>query len=170
MSKTLGRPVQLGPRDAARLWAKVIKTSTCWIFMGGISTDGYGRFRCRNIDGEQATITTHRAAAELAYGPAPAGLTHLHDCEVRICCRPAEGHLRIGTQVENVQQAIRRGRRTLLGDLTGGLGPVGLAHAIQDALRDSIGTPDQLTDVLADVLTGHQVPTGAGEALALFEL
>ncbi len=138
--------------------------------MGPPSTDGYGRFRCTRPDGEQAIITPHRAAAELAYGPAPVGFTHLHECEVRMCCRPDPRHLRLGTQAENIQQAVDRGRRTLSGDMTGGLGPVALARALQAALREATGSPEQLAEVLAGVLAGHRATAGTTPAWALFEI
>jgi len=46
--------------------------------------------------------------ARLGYGPIPAGATVLHDCEVRLCCRAEPGHLRVGTQSENMRQAVAR--------------------------------------------------------------
>jgi len=66
-----------------RFWAKVQKTSTCWLWTASIS-DGYGQFW---FDGRM--IYAHRWAYEAVYGPIPAGLTIDHLCRIRHCARAA---------------------------------------------------------------------------------
>ena len=78
----------------------------------------------------------------------------LHDCEVRLCCRATPGHLRIGTQSENMRQAVARGRA--VGPHPGRVdvrGKAGASRAIQAALRDATGrSPAALSAVLAAVI------------------
>ncbi len=85
-------------------------------------------------------MTPHQVAAELAGGPLHPGQTILHDCEVRICCcADRAGHVRVATQIENMRQAVARGRA--VGPRPGRVdvrGPVGQSRAIQDAVRASL--------------------------------
>jgi len=76
----------------------------------------------------------------------------LHDCEVRLCCRAEPGHLRVGTQSENMRQAVARGRA--VGPRPGRVdvrGKAGASRAIQAALRAATGrSPAALAAVIAD--------------------
>lgn len=75
----------------------------CWIWQGGISTEGYAR--CRGTNGKP--IYVHRLAYERQHGPTDAA--HIdHLCRVRSCVNPA--HLEPVTHAEN----MRRGKGTKL--------------------------------------------------------
>lgn len=89
---------------AERLWRRVEKTDTCWLWRGNISNVGYG-----TITVEGVTKYVHRVAYELAHGPIPEGLSVLHQCDVRACVNPE--HLRVGSAQENAVEAASRGRR-----------------------------------------------------------
>jgi len=78
--------------------------------MGAVGSDRYGRIAIRNREDGARTLTPDQVGARLGYGPIPAGARVLHDCEVRLCCRAEPGHLRVGTQSENMRQAVARGR------------------------------------------------------------
>ena len=101
-------------------------------------------------------MTPHQVGARLGYGPIPAGATVLHDCEVRLCCRAGPGHLRVGTQSENMRQAVARGRA--VGPRPGRVdvrGKVGASRAIQAALlaaadRSPAGLAAALAAVIAE--------------------
>jgi hypothetical protein len=80
-----------------------IDESGCHIFTGTIGNHGYGRLRINDVE-----YTTHRLAWALANGPIPKGLHILHNCDVRACVNPA--HLRLGTNRENVDDMMSRGR------------------------------------------------------------
>ena len=56
-------------------------------------------------------LTPHQVAARIGFGPIPVGATLLHYCEVRLCCRyDPHRHVTVGTQGENMRQAVARGR------------------------------------------------------------
>lgn len=66
----------------------------CWLFMGEITGNGYGRL---HFEGKRALA--HRCAYEEWTGPIPDGLEIDHLCNVRSCCNPK--HLRTATRTEN---------------------------------------------------------------------
>lgn len=112
----------------------------CWWWCGAISSTGHGR----------ATIVGRRQVGShvLAWVAAhrrlvPAGLVVRHLCDEPSCVRPE--HLDIGTQLENIDDRVSRGRQHG-GDTRG---PAGRARAARDWLlahpRDWAG----LADVLA---------------------
>jgi len=96
-------------------------------------------------------VTPHQVAAVLRWGELAPGATILHDCDQRLCCRTDPGHVRVATQSENMQQAVRRGRaagpRPGLVDVRGN---VGASRAIQSALRAAADrSPQGLAAALA---------------------
>lgn len=154
MSKTVQPAVRLSPGGVARFRRHVLVTTTCYVWMGAIGSDGYGRFSVRRPGGGERVVSPHHVAAALAFGPSPMGSTLLHDCELRLCCRTDGGHVRIGTQSENMRDAVRRGRA--VGPRPGRVdvrGKVGASRAVQDALRQHGGQdPDGLAALLAAVV------------------
>lgn len=86
----------------ARFLAKVTKTETCWLWIGGTGRDGYGRFKT----GDQMHAA-HRWAYENFVGRIPGGLTIDHvlarGCVNHNCVNPA--HLEPVTTRENSLRA-----------------------------------------------------------------
>lgn len=80
---------------AARFWAKVEKTETCWLWTAAL-VKGYARFHDANL----RPVGAHRWAYEELVGPIPKGLTLDHLCRVRHCVNP--DHLEPVTQRENI--------------------------------------------------------------------
>lgn len=79
---------------------RVRKTdSGCWGWSGPQHRDGYGR-----VDHAYA----HRISYEIHVGPIPPGMSILHSCDNPPCTNPA--HLRPGTHVDNMADALQRGR------------------------------------------------------------
>jgi hypothetical protein len=83
---------------APRLWARVEKTETCWLWTGCRNKAGYGRI---GVEGRRVKLA-HRVSYELAKGPIPPGLVLDHLCRVPQCVRPE--HL------EAVPQSVNNSR------------------------------------------------------------
>ena len=92
------------PSLADRLNGFTSPNSTgCLIWRAGHDSDGYGRIQ---HDGQKVRV--HRLAWELHNGPIPEDLLILHSCDNPPCCEI--GHLRMGTQAENIADREARGR------------------------------------------------------------
>ena len=92
------------PTVEERFWSKVDKTGDCWIWLGGVSGDGYGRF----WDGPEKMIGAHRFSWLLAGESIPEGEYVCHHCDNPPCVRPS--HLFVGTQQDNIDDKMRKGR------------------------------------------------------------
>lgn len=79
-----------------------VTESGCWIWTGSLNEHGYGGFHLRG-----KTTKAHRVAWLLYRGEFPK-LPLLHKCDVPCCVNPA--HLFFGTQKDNAQDAIAKGR------------------------------------------------------------
>lgn len=92
----------LTPRSIAR-WSRDIQTADdgCWIWLGEIGRNGYGRFSQQGP--VRGRWLAHRLAYELVHGPIPAGLEIDHLCRVRACVRP--DHLEAVSPAVNKQRA-----------------------------------------------------------------
>ena len=79
----------------------------CWEWIGAKLPTGYGLIRV-----DSKTIRAHRLALELHLGrPITPGLNVLHSCDNPGCVNYS--HLREGTQQENVDDMMERGRAVL---------------------------------------------------------
>lgn len=85
-----------------RFMDKVNKTDTCWLWTGSM-TKGYGKM---GVDGH--TVSASKIAYELFVGPVPNESDVLHECDVPACVNPE--HLFLGTQQDNSDDMIRKGR------------------------------------------------------------
>jgi hypothetical protein len=73
--------------------------SGCWLWLGGLTTSGYGYTGHRS-----SSVAAHRLSYEKHRGPIPEGLVLDHKCRVRSCINP--DHLEPVTSAEN----YRRGK------------------------------------------------------------
>lgn len=73
--------------------------SGCWIWLGHVSKDGYGKI---------GHDFAHRRLFEEFKSRIPAGLHVLHRCDTPICVNPA--HLFLGDRFDNMRDMVRKGR------------------------------------------------------------
>ncbi|MFI7744343.1 hypothetical protein [Kocuria rhizosphaericola] len=107
----------MNPADIERFYAHVLKgphPDSCWLWMGAISDDGYGRFWFATAGG-QKVVSAHRFALATVHGGLEAieDQTTLHWCDVPLCVRASlapSTHLLLGTRSENMKDRSRKGR------------------------------------------------------------
>lgn len=81
-----------------------VPESGCWLWTGATIGSGYGSFSM----GKHNTFYAHRESYKAYVGSIPDGMYVMHKCDVRCCCNP--DHLGIGTQLDNMRDAKRKGR------------------------------------------------------------
>lgn len=105
-----GRNRQYTP--AEKLAARTVKGPSCWEVQGFALPNGYLQITSHAPGHpERSVVYAHRLAWELANGRAvPAGKVVMHACDNTRCVNPA--HLSVGTQQDNIRDAVRKGRWT----------------------------------------------------------
>jgi hypothetical protein len=106
--------------EQERFWRRVIKgpdVHDCWIWIGAVSDDGYGRFWINGAGRGQRAVRPSRYAYQDVTGQAlaPANLL-LHSCDVPLCVHfdvdAARSHLAPGTHRMNMLDRAQRGRHS----------------------------------------------------------
>lgn len=101
--------------DATRFWSQVRRETGdgCWIWAGKKNRGGYGDFVVK-VNGKYKHVLAHRWAWAEVKGPIPRGLFVLHHCDTPACVRSEAdglGHTFLGTQQDNVDDMMRKGRK-----------------------------------------------------------
>lgn len=81
-----------------RLWKRVDKTDTCWLWTGCLDRKGYGIIGDK-LDGQKVSLRVHRLAYETLIEPLSDEAQVDHRCHVRHCVNP--DHLRPVTNKQN---------------------------------------------------------------------
>ncbi|KKK48266.1 hypothetical protein LCGC14_3146880, partial [marine sediment metagenome] len=84
-------------------WEQVEKSSGCWIWKRGCFANGYGQCVYQGKHWK-----AHRLAWVLSFGIIPDGGLVLHSCDNKRCVNP--NHLFVGSQKDNIQDALMKGR------------------------------------------------------------
>ena len=80
----------------------------CWIFTGAINEAGYGIVGTGGRG--QPNDRAHRITYRHYCGPIPDGMFVCHSCDTPSCCNP--DHLFLGTNQDNVNDMVRKGRNS----------------------------------------------------------
>jgi hypothetical protein len=78
----------------------------CWLYAGPVDEFGYGRIR---INGKKLRV--HRATFEYDNGKLPPEVKVMHSCDMPCCWNP--DHLSAGTDIDNIADMDKKGRRSL---------------------------------------------------------
>lgn len=106
-----GDPMKISRREPIfgsvelRFKSRIKYTESCWLWDGTIDQHGYGFLMSYG-----KLIKAHRYSYSLHYGEIPNKLSVCHHCDVKHCVNPY--HLFLGTQKDNMQDAMRKGRHS----------------------------------------------------------
>lgn len=89
-----------------RFWGKVEKTDNCWLWIGALSSNGYGQIR---KGGRGSVLIVASRLSLILHGmPPPLDMEVCHSCDTPACVKST--HLFIGTHDENMKDAQAKGR------------------------------------------------------------
>lgn len=105
-----GKPVPVRKRDWVRVQSHaVVMASGCHVV--DYATCCRAGHRQMRVSGKKVLV--HRLAYAATHGGIPAGLIVRHRCDNPRCVNPA--HLEAGTQADNIQDMVSRGRANFTG-------------------------------------------------------
>ncbi len=110
-----------------RLFSRVEKTDTCWIWNGSTDRKGYGRIMVDN-----KPRLAHRVSYEIRFGTVTDGIFVCHSCDNPSCINP--DHLWLGTNRDNAFDMIEKGRWKKPPTMPGEANP--LAKLTRDAVTE----------------------------------
>lgn len=91
---------------------EIVPTDSCIEWTGAYHKNGYGVISISRKVAKELGLGrvqfTHRASYMQNKGPIPEGMVVRHKCDNKACFNP--DHLELGTQLDNVNDAVERGR------------------------------------------------------------
>jgi hypothetical protein len=103
MSYAAAMTEEISAKIQKRFFAKVQKTSSCWLWTASCARRGYGSFSIA-----KRTVRAHRVSYLIHYGQVPEGMFVCHTCDTPQCVNPS--HLFLGSHQDNVDDMVRKGR------------------------------------------------------------
>lgn len=128
-------------------WEKVGIVGSCWEWKASRFPSGYGQTSFTVY----AERYSHRVSWLIHFGPIPDGLCVLHSCDNPPCVNPS--HLFLGTNAENSEDMIRKGRSRRARGEKQGLAKLKEVQVIEIRRRISAGETD--SSIAADFPVGH---------------
>lgn len=95
--------MKISPITRFKRYYRIDHLGDCWLWQRSLNNSGYGSFFFNGI-----LTTAHRASWMLFKGEIPEECFVLHVCDIRHCVNP--DHLFLGTQSDNVQDMLKKGR------------------------------------------------------------
>lgn len=131
----LDKPFQyVDQRIKDLFWARVNKTSDCWLWTGGIDKDGYGVLQTKISLSKLYPFKAHRLSWYLHNGD-PEKMCVLHQCDNPPCVNP--DHLFLGTMKDNTGDMMLKGRNRMPSQAL-------LSYEIAQSIREKIFVAEKL--------------------------
>lgn len=92
--------------ETFRKYTIVNGENQCWPWFGPVDQGGYGMMSGKPFG--FSSLRAHRFSYMHHIGPIPRGGVVRHSCDNPECVNPA--HLLVGTQLDNIQDRVKRGR------------------------------------------------------------